>query len=510
MNQHRGLILLLYPPSSTQCHTTCPAGLLMLAAVLERQGYDVRLLDACAAAKPRNADQIIKEIEHLKPDVVGVTLVTPLVRQAYDLAKRLAVTGVKLIAGGPHATLLPEEPLSNGFHAVVAGEGEPTIVEAIEAVLGRIPKESVKGLSWLDAEGRPHRNEDRALIVDLDNLPFPARHLVDQREYGETNNGVLFGNIFSSRGCPARCAYCAGGLFGKRFRFRSAENVLNEIWQVNQQYGTSHFHFMDDTMAQNRDRMLHICQGIMDRKLTITWSMMTRVDSVDEGLLEIAAKSGCARIDYGVESGHQETLKRIHKPHTIDMVRKAVPLTARFGIEPCVFFILGFPWEGPEETKATFRLMKELSPYLRQFHPAIASILIPFPGTEIYEKYKDQYGFRDWWLNDQRAYDAPRMKTHSHFECRVFPLGAVLDANFFDYPPQVKETIYDVFQYMYLFNLKSRPLLSRLIHRGQLTLSRQMSLVSPPLERRIFGTLNAALQATRHLTSRNRAESAHR
>ncbi len=91
---------------------------------------------------------------------------------------------------------------------------------------------------------------------------------------------------------------------------------------------------------------------------------MTRIDSVDEQILEAAAKSGCIRIDYGVESGHPETLKRIHKPHTIDMVRRIVPLTDRFGIEPCVFFIFGFPWEGPKETKETFRFMKELSPHL--------------------------------------------------------------------------------------------------------------------------------------------------
>ncbi|OGP51146.1 MAG: hypothetical protein A2Y79_03395 [Deltaproteobacteria bacterium RBG_13_43_22] len=508
MNRERGLVLLLYPPSETQRHTTCPAGLLMLAAVLEPQGFEVRLLDACAAANQRNADQVVEEIQRINPDVVGVTLVTPLVRQAYDLSERLATGGVKLIAGGPHATLLPEEPLLHGFQTVVAGEGEPTVVEAVEAVLGRIPKESVKGLSWVDAEGRYQRNEDRPLVTDLDSLPFPARHLVDPADYGGTNPAPLFGNLFSSRGCPARCAYCAGGLFGKRFRFRSAGNVLDEITLVTRQYGTDHFHFVDDTMAQNRDRMMQICQGIMDRKLAVTWSMMTRVDSLDEPLLDLAARSGCTRIDYGVESGNPETLKRIHKPHTLDMVKKTIPLTAKFGIDPCVFFILGFPWEGTEETKITLAFMKELAPYLREFHPAIASILVPFPGTEIYEKYKDQYGFANWWLNGKRRYQPPRLKTHSLFECRVFPLGAVLDADFFHYPQAVKETIYDVFQFMYLFNLKNRPWISRMIHSGQLIFSRRLSAVSPSLERRLFGTLQVAVRALRQRTGRRREGSA--
>jgi radical SAM superfamily enzyme YgiQ (UPF0313 family) len=473
----------------------------MLAAVLEPLGYEVHLLDACAAAKKRHTDQILKEIKRLQPDVVGMTLVTPLVRQAYDLAKRLSAKGVKLIAGGPHATLLPNEPLENGFQAVVVGEGEPTVAEAIEALLGRVPKESVKGMGWVDDEGRPRQNEQRPLIADLDDLPFPARHLVNPRDYGDGNNSVLFGNIFSSRGCPGRCAYCAGGLFGKRFRFRSAENVLEEISLVNQRYGTPHFHFVDDTMAQDRDRLFKICQSLIDRKLSITWSMMTRIDSVDEPLLKAAAESGCTRIDYGVESGHPETLKKIHKPHNLAMVRKVIPLTAHYGIEPCAFFIFGFPWEGPEETRETFAFMKELSPHLRQFHPAIASILIPFPETEIYRKYKEKYGFENWWLSDQRSYDAPRAETHSHFECRVFPLGAVMDADFFHYSPRVKEAIYDAFQFMYKYNLKNHSWFSRLNHQSQLFLSRRLASLSPQLERRIFGLLKKLISTSARSTA---------
>jgi len=495
MSQQHGRVVLLYPPSRTQNHHSCPTGLLMLAAVLEPQGYEVHLLDACAAAKKRDTDQIIEEIKSLQPDVVGITLVTPLVRQAYELAKRLSTLGINLIAGGPHATLLPNEPLENGFQAVVIGEGEPTIIEAIEAVLGRFPKESVKGLAWMDTDGQPHLNEQRPLVADLDELPFPARHLVEPRDYGDGNNPGLFGNIFSSRGCPGRCAYCAGGLFGKRFRFRSAENVLEEISQVKQRYGTPHFHFVDDTMALNRDRLFKICQGIKDRNLSITWSMMTRIDSVDEPILKAAAESGCIRIDYGVESGHPETLKRIHKPHSLAMVRKIIPFTADFGIEPCVFFIFGFPWEGPEETRETLALMKELSPHLHQFHPAIASILIPFPETEIYQKYKDEYNFQDWWLSAQKSYDAPGLETHSLFECRVFPLGAVLDADFFHYSPSVKEAIYDAFQFMYMYNLKNHSWFSRLHHLGQLLLSRRLASCFPSLERRIFGFLKKLIPA---------------
>jgi radical SAM superfamily enzyme YgiQ (UPF0313 family) len=153
--------------------------------------------------------------------------------------------------------------------------------------------------------------------------------------------------------------------------------------------------------------------------------MMTRIDSMNEELLLQAAESGCNCIDYGVESGDPDTLRKIHKPHKVEMVRKIVPLTRKSGIEPRVFFILGFPWETTDSTDATLNLMIELSPFVDHFFPAIASILIPFPGTEIYEKYKTEYHFENWWLTSRRNYDAPKIKTHSYFESNVFTMGAV-------------------------------------------------------------------------------------
>lgn len=492
---YKARVLLVYPPSRSQSHSSCPAGLLMLSAVLDQSGYEVRILDASAANCRRSIDQIAEVVAETKPDVVGVTLVTPLVRQGYELAGRLASTGVRLLAGGPHTTLLPEEPLAHGFLAAVVGEGEPTVVEAVEAVLGRIPPSQVKGLVWRDAGGLVHRNEHRPAVANLDDLPDPARHLVNPADYGISSNGNTHGNIFSSRGCPARCAYCAGGLFGKRFRFRTAKHVLDEISRVHEQFHTTHFHFMDDTMAQDRERASAICEGIVERKLPITWSMMTRIDSVDEALLGMAARSRCVRIDYGVESGHVETLRRIHKPHTVAMVRRAIALTAEAGIEPCVFFIFGFPWESADDTRVTLDLMKELAPSLRQFHPALASILIPFPGTEIYERYRQEYGLDGWWLDDRRACGPPDPRTHSYFECSVFPLAAVLDADFFRYSASVKKEIHNAFEFMHMYNLHQAPALVRFSHRLRLRLSRRLAAVSPSLERHVFGLLRSAAQA---------------
>jgi radical SAM superfamily enzyme YgiQ (UPF0313 family) len=478
-------ILLVYPPSRTQSHRGCPMGMMMLAAVLEQAGHQVHLLDANAAHHRLTTEQIVQLATAMHPDVIGITLVTPLIREAYRLASALRPCGAKLIAGGPHATLLPDEPLKNGFDAVVVGEGEPSIVEAVEAVLGRMPMASVEGLVYRDEDGRIQRNEPRQPVADLDALPAPARHLVNPADFGPPDNPDLHAHIFSSRGCPGRCAYCAGGLFGKRFRFRSADSVVDEMIVVHRDYGTSHFYFADDAMTMDRPRAERICRRLIDEQLGLTWNMMTRIDAVDEELLALVARAGCVQIDYGIESGNPNTLKRIHKPHTVEMVRRIVPLTRRFNIQPAGFFILGFPWEDPQATDATLQLMRDLSPYI-VFHPAIAGVLIPFPGTELYERYKDEYGFAHWWLSDDRAFDAPQIDTHPFYQTFMYRMGVVLDADFFHYSPEMKAKIYEVFRFMYASNWRQRNVLLRTAALLTLDLSRKLDAISPRLEHALF------------------------
>lgn len=485
MSSPSASILLVYPPSRTQSHASCPMGMQMLGAVLERAGHRVQLLDANAARRRLTIAQIVRQVRELRPDVVGVTVVTPLAREAYRLAEGLRGCGAKLIAGGPHATLVPEEPIGHGFDAVVVGEGEPTIVEAVEAVLGRMPPEAVQGLVHRRPDGQIQQNASRPLVADLDALPLPARHLVNPADFGPPDNPLLHSNMFTSRGCPGRCAYCAGGPFGKQFRFRSADSVVNELILVHRQYGTHHFHFVDDAMSMDRERMRQICTRLEDERLGFTWSMMTRIDAVDEDLLERASRAGCVQIDYGVESGHPDTLKRIHKPHTVEMVRRVIPLTHRYGICPTVFFILGFPWDDTTAIEETLGLMRDISPYV-VFHPAVASVLIPFPGTEIYECYKDQHGFADWWLSDDRTYDAPQIDSHPFFQSLLYRVGVVLDADFFHYSRDVREKIHDVFRFMYASNLRQRNALARIVRLMALDVSRKLHALSPAVERAVF------------------------
>jgi anaerobic magnesium-protoporphyrin IX monomethyl ester cyclase len=474
------LVLLIYPPSRTQRHDACPLGIQILAAVLEQAHYRVCLLDANARRRPRQIQQIVQQVRRMKPDVIGMTLLTPLVREAYRLAPLLRETGAKMLAGGPHATILPEEALAHGFDAVVLGEGEPVIASAVAALLGDSPMQAVPNWVYRDKAGAIQQTAVSEPTPELDQLPRPARHLVNPRDYGGARDPAVHKGLFGSRGCPARCAYCAGALFGKRFRFRSAASLVDEMQEINRSYGTTHFDFMDDAMTVSQPRMQELCERLIAAHSPFTWSMMTRIDMVNEPMLRLARQAGCTEVDYGIESGHPETLRRIHKPHTVEMVRRVIPLTARLGIKPYVFFILGFPWETVETTDETHRLMMELAPHVACFHPAVASILLPFPGTEIYERYKECYHFENWWLRQEYAYDAPGRR-HSYWQKKYFSRGTVLDADFFHYSQPMKRKITEVFRFMYRHSLNGSRLGS--LRRSLLCLSERLDAFSPRLER---------------------------
>ena len=481
-------VLLIYPPSKIQTHTNCPLGLLLLAAILEKAGHTVFVLDANAVNKRRSIREIVDYALKIKPDVIGITLLTPLIRDAYNLSSALKNKGFNLLAGGPHASIVPEECLKYGFDAAVVGEGEDIIEEAVQTLHLDGPRHEVQGWVFEDPTGKIVRTPKRNLIHDLDTLPYPSRHLIEPSDYGKRmiKNHSLHSSLFSSRGCSARCAFCSGHLFGRKFRFRSAQNIVDEIAGLHEIYDTRHFHFVDDAMSANKDRLIEFCQRLDKLKLNITWTMMTRVDRMDGVLLEYVADAGCVQIDYGVESGHPETLKRIHKPHTVEQARYIIPLTAKMGIKPYVFFILGFPWETVSTLDETYRLIVELSPYIDHFHPAIASILIPFPGTEIYEVYKNEYDLENWWLRDDKQISVPSPGRHAYYETQLFPLGMVLGADFFQYSTDVKKKIYEIFTYMYFHNQKKWKLLSRTIRKNMFQLSRKFHDLSPIVERGIF------------------------
>ncbi|MBA3047765.1 B12-binding domain-containing radical SAM protein [Patescibacteria group bacterium] len=381
-------------------------GLAYLGAVLEKEKHEVLILngelyfDKIKGVNEKitiNADdygkkftrdhyvyqKILKDISEFKPDIIAISFMTAVSTSAYYLAQYIkkSLPDVPLIAGGIHPTLVPNEPLKNNFDFTVRGEGEITTVELINYINNKKDIEKITGISY-KKNGQIVCNEDRPLITDLDTLPFPAFYLM--KDYKKNTHSCK--GIITSRGCPFACTYCASKLlWTQKVRFRSPQNVVNEIIDRHKKYNITSFAFHDDTFTLRQSYVKEFCQLALSLDFKITWHCDTRVDTIDLPLLKLMHKAGCRHIYLGLESGSPKIQKLIKKNINTEKVKQAIILSRRAGIETTVYFMAGFPDETEEDIKLSIKAMKELSPDY-----VIWSILTPYPGTEVWEIAKKQ------------------------------------------------------------------------------------------------------------------------
>ena len=428
-------VLLAQAPSPI-VNTSPPLGLGYLGAVLERAGHEVLILDGSAPYAEFTIESMAREIARWEPDLVGLTLTISFATHTYRLIKEIkGLIDVPIIVGGPHATLFPEEPLRFGADMVFRGEAEEGMLEVIEYVEGRRRADEIAGLSYLNADGKPVHNPPRPPIRDLDSIPFPAKHLfIREHYYRVPSDSIRFGNIVTSRGCPFRCTYCANAALSRGWRARSPRNVVDEMKELMERYGTRKFNWFDDVATIDQNRMMEICQLIIDEGLDVEWTCITRVNAVSRELLRMMRRAGCVGVTYGIESGNPETLRRIRKGITVEQAERAVKMTYEAGMDCYVNFMFGFPWEGPGDVRMTTKFIRQLSPYVTYIQPG--GVLVPFPATQIYEEYKGEYGFEGWWLEEgeEDERDEPLFQ-------RIFFDYRPLQRNWFRYPPEVVREI---------------------------------------------------------------------
>lgn len=383
-------ILLVVPPSSQEerygsfqeAGAVYPSlGLAYIAASAERAGHTVKVIDAeaCGLDFPAISARMLE----FEPDVVGMQTFCATMGRCLEVAKlsRALRNAPKVVLGGVQATLFPEEALaSDAIDFVVIGEGDLTFVELLEALQHNKPLSEVKGIVWKD-EGVPRRNPPRALIQQLDSLPMPALHLFPMDRYQSASQlrGLRTMHLFTSRGCPFHCAYCNGDLiFGRTFRFHSAERVIAEIRRLRDEFGVDSIQFYDETFTVNRKRILLLCKRLLEERLAIEWACFTRVDMVDEDLLREMKRAGCYQIFFGVETGVPRLLEMIEKGTTLDQARFAFKLCRKVGIETLASFMLTLPTETEEESRQSIKFGLELDPdyvYWLTF--------TPYPGTRL-------------------------------------------------------------------------------------------------------------------------------
>jgi radical SAM superfamily enzyme YgiQ (UPF0313 family) len=358
-----------------------PMGLCYLASMLEKYNIPVEILDT--NADNLTAEEAGEEIMRRGADIVGISMLTPVHNFSVELAGRLPSYIIK-VAGGPHASSLPEEMLRSGFDIVVRGEGEYPF---LDIALGRRPEE-IKGISFMK-RGEVIHNEAREM-PDPDTLPFPARHLLrsngcNMPYYSEGTALFPWAQVYSSRGCPWDCCYCNKTISGRRFRPRSPENVMSEIGYLVERLAVKEIDFSDDVFNLDKKRAMAILDMIIRSgyRIYIRFSNGLRIDCIDEELLYKMKKAGVGYIAYGIESGSQKIIDRIPKRLDLKKVRDVVEMTRKTGIEVTGFFMFGLLGDTEETMEETIRFAAGLN-----LDVALFNIAIPYPGTRMYDEIR--------------------------------------------------------------------------------------------------------------------------
>jgi anaerobic magnesium-protoporphyrin IX monomethyl ester cyclase len=435
-------ILLINPPSPERLGGPL-VGLQYVASSLLARGFEVRVIDAAGRAFSPEPGWILSEAESFSPDVVGFALYTRWVRLAYQIVELFRGRFPLLIAGGPHATACPEEVLRFGFDVAVVGEAE----QALTAVLDR-----VKGTGGKDIRG----GALAARVQNLDSVAFPhrSRHLFNPGWYGMTEWPAISDGIVSSRGCPARCTFCANHVTGREFRFRSVENVLREIAESHSLTGATFFPFWDDAINADPERLIGLC-GAMERDLSfsVRWSATARVTEAQPPLLAAMKRAGCLQITFGVESGDDQTLRRIRKGIRKRNVTRALEAAKEAGLRTACNFMFGFPEESVAAIERTLRFMEEIAPLVDCFSPA--GVLIPMPATPVYEASHEHYGFTEWWLKEEYSRPPDSVPTASFGDfCRSSAADPTLDLDFFHYSEETRAAIRACLEFKTSHNLR--------------------------------------------------------
>lgn len=379
-----------------------PLGLLYLAATLIENGFVVRVVDGCLEGKAA----IKKAIEEFKPAMVGITCLTPGRKKALEIAKMAKKydSDIKVVLGGAHPTIMYRQLMENYSYIdfIVLGEGEETCLEIAQ---GKDPA-NINGLVYR-INGKIVKNPPRDYIQNLDDVPFPAWHLLDLKKYPAIDKGIIRGidlskepriSVIFSRGCKGHCDFCSTWWIWKGWRHRSAINMADELELLYKKHGIRHFCFADDAMTVNRQVTIDLCDEIIMRKLNIVFHVTTRSDCVDEVVLRKLKAAGCYKIAFGIETGSPALLNKMCKENDIETAERAIKLSKEAGILVTALLIVGNVGETEESLKDTINFLKRTAP---DEIGCVGGLWI-LPGTKLYQKCK-RNGYIDdsFWLGDE-------------------------------------------------------------------------------------------------------------
>ena len=361
-------IALINPGIKGKKSTHEPINLGYIASYLELHNKKVKIFDEFAK------QNVKKEIIKFSPDIIGITGTTMVINRAYQIADWCREQGFRTVIGGVHASVLPNEALQH-CDIVVKGEGE-------KAMLDIANNNIEKGIA-----SNPY-------IKNLDEIPIPARHLMNMDYYTHAKDNSPYSHLFyvpyhtkiaavmTSRGCPFRCTFCHNTWKEMPVRFHSLERIIEEIKLLIDNYGIEALWFFDDDIFSSKANLKKICEKMISEELNLIWGTSARVDTINYDIAKLAKQAGCKELMFGFESGSQRILDVLNKKTTVEQNKKAIELCNKLGIMACGTFMIGNPTETLEDIKLTQQFIKENNKYL---HDIGVLSTTPYPGTELWK-----------------------------------------------------------------------------------------------------------------------------
>lgn len=437
-------VFLVYPPSpimnrEDRCQQPTkellvipplpPSDLMYLASIAEQCGYEAKIKDYSLGGN------FLEDLRSYNPDYIVANIATPSFKSDMEaLAQaKLVLPNLKIIVkGAPFLTYNTNVVYENPFiDYVIMGEAELTLKD----ILNGVPDRDILGICYSE-NSQGVQNPPRPFNENLDDLPFPARHLVDNSIYKRPDNGKVQAVIKVSRGCPYHCFFClATPVSGSKVRTRSAENIIAEIKECVEKYNIKNFLFWSDIFNFDREWTLDLCRKIIESGLKITWSANTRANTMDDEMANLMYKSGCSLVSIGVESGSQEILNNIGKKITLDDIRNTVKILKKNKIKIYNYFVIGLPWETEKTVEETIKFAIELDSNFISFYTAT-----PLPGTR-YFAYAMMNNLVTETLDFSSAYYFPAVRSHELSKERIFELHKLAVKRFYLRPKFIIKTL---------------------------------------------------------------------
>jgi anaerobic magnesium-protoporphyrin IX monomethyl ester cyclase len=404
-------VLLLVPPRTvdkrfleiTRIANIFPMGLMYIASVLENNKYEVGILDCLTERfEPQEVGndsfrfglsdgEIIDKIKKFDPDYIGVSCMFSTNYLDFVLLCRLirSITNIPIVGGGPHVSADYENILNiNAVDYVVIGEGEYVFLSLIEHLEYKLNIESLQGVASIDKGGKVKANLKLEYVDELDRLPFPAYHLVDFNKYYQAGHShcdslanTKWMPIITSRGCPCNCTFCYGTIMGgKKFRYRTTQNIIDEILYLKEHYSIDEIHIEDDNFCHNLERAIEILTRLTQMPIRLSFPNGLSLYSLNnDKLIQLLKLNDVLSLVVAIESGDDQILKDVmKKPVHTKLIKSVVNKLKENGISVKGFFILGMPGEKFETLSNTFNLIKDIKLDWNGFN-----IATPLPGTEL-------------------------------------------------------------------------------------------------------------------------------